>query len=62
MLVERIGRNGHLNPLAATGDDGKHRGARLDHPHIVLKLGHERLVAAARLLGIAEWSDSQGAL
>jgi hypothetical protein len=40
VLVERIGRNGHLDPLAASGDDGKHRGARLDHPHVVLKLGH----------------------
>jgi hypothetical protein len=40
MLVERISCNGHFNPFAAAGDDGEHRRAGLDHPHVVLKLGH----------------------
>jgi len=40
MLIERVGRNRHFDPFAPTGDDGEYRGAGLDYPHVVLKLGH----------------------
>ena len=40
VLVERIGRNRHLDPFAAAGNDRQHRGAGGGDPHIVLQLGH----------------------
>ena len=36
VLVERVGRNGHLHPLAAAGNDRQHRGSRSRNPHVVL--------------------------
>ena len=40
VLVERVGINLDLDPFAATGNYRKHRGARGDHPHVVLELRH----------------------
>jgi hypothetical protein len=40
VLVERIGRNGHLDPFAAAGNDRQHRRPRGRDPHIVLQLSH----------------------
>ena len=40
MLVERIGRNGHLDPFAAAGNDRQHRRPGGGDPHVVLQLGH----------------------
>ena len=31
---------GDLDPFAAAGDDRKHRGLGIDHPHVVLQLRH----------------------
>src|SRR6266567_8407256 len=43
VLVERIGRNGDLDPLAASGDDREHRHLDVGDPHVVLKLRHALL-------------------
>jgi hypothetical protein len=40
VLVERIGRDGDLDPFAASGDDREHRHLDVGDPHIVLELGH----------------------
>ena len=40
MLIERIRRDADLDPLAAAGDDRKHRKLGLGDPHIVLQLRH----------------------
>ena len=40
VLVERIGRNGHLHPFAAAGNDRQHRRPGGGDPHVVLQLGH----------------------
>ena len=40
MLVERVGRNGHLDPFAAAGNDRQHRRPGGGDPHVVLQLGH----------------------
>ena len=39
VLVERIGRDGDLDPFAAPGDDRERRKPCVHHPHIVLQLG-----------------------
>jgi hypothetical protein len=36
VLIERIGMCQNLDPFAAAGDYGEHRGACCHHPHIVL--------------------------
>jgi hypothetical protein len=40
VLVEHIGVDGDLDPLAAAGDYRQNGALRLDHPHVVLELGH----------------------
>src|SRR5262249_49949365 len=40
MLVEGIGRDADLHPLAASGDNRKHRRLSVYDPHIVLELRH----------------------
>ena len=49
VLVEAVGRNGHLHPLAAAGDDREHRLPGIDDPHVVLQLRH--VLLGGRLLG-----------
>jgi hypothetical protein len=39
-LVERISGNGKFDPVAAPGDDRKHRHPGVGHPHVVLDLRH----------------------
>src|SRR5262249_57264165 len=38
--IERVHRNGDLDPFAAAGNDGEHRGPQMGHPHVVLDLRH----------------------
>src|SRR6266536_23291 len=40
VLVERIGRDGDLNPFPTPGDDGEHGHLDVRDPHVVLELGH----------------------
>jgi hypothetical protein len=40
VLVERVGADADLHPLAAAGDDGEHRLLGVGDPHIVLQLRH----------------------
>jgi hypothetical protein len=40
VLVEGVGGNGHLNPLASACDDRERRAPGVGHPHVVLQLGH----------------------
>src|SRR6266536_911328 len=49
VLIERVGRDGDLDPLAASRDDRKYRELHVADPHIVLKLGH--VLFGRRLLG-----------
>jgi hypothetical protein len=62
MLVERVGWNRQLNPFAVSGDNGKHRGAGLDHPHVVLQLTAANDLAVRRALEAAgvEFIDENG--
>ena len=47
VLVERISRDGDLDPFAAARDDREHRGRGVRHPHVVLKLRQCIFAAAA---------------
>src|SRR6266567_8716474 len=49
VLIERVGRDGDLDPLAPTGDNRKHRHLDVGDPHIVLELWH--VFFRRRLLG-----------
>ena len=49
VLVERIGRNGDLDPFAAAGDDRQHRRPGIGDPHVVLELRH--MLFGRRLFG-----------
>ncbi len=40
VLIERVGRDGDLDPLAASRDDRKYRELHVGDPHIVLQLWH----------------------
>ena len=40
VLVERVGRDLHVQPMAAAGDDRERRLCSSDDPHVVLELGH----------------------
>jgi hypothetical protein len=40
VLVERVSRDGDVDPLAASSDDRQHRTSGLGHPNRVLELGH----------------------
>ncbi len=40
VLRERVGRNGDLDPFAASGNDREHRLLGIGDPHVVLNLGH----------------------
>ena len=40
VLVERVGRDGDLDPFAAAGDDRQRRTPRRCHPHVMLQLRH----------------------
>ena len=47
--IERVHGDGDLHPLAAAGDDRKHRAPQVGDPHVVLELGH--VLFGRRLLG-----------
>src|SRR5215212_11310145 len=40
VLIERVGVDLDLDPLAPACDDGEDRAPRADHPHVVLELCH----------------------
>src|SRR3954451_4189531 len=40
VLIERVGVDLDLDPLARACDDGENRATRADHPHVVLELCH----------------------
>src|SRR5215204_6305930 len=40
VLIERVGIDLALDPLAPACDDGENRAPRTDHPHVVLELYH----------------------
>jgi hypothetical protein len=49
---------GDLHPFSASGDDGQHRALGIDHPHVVLQLGH--VFFGRRFLRERPWQHELG--